>query len=109
MSNATEKDLGELHGAVARTLTDIVANGVEVPSEEGTTRVTAPASYLAVAVSFLKNNNITAPSDNKDVADLRAKLAERRAKGKGAITKASIEDATAQLERELGGFGGFVQ
>jgi hypothetical protein len=109
MAHATDKELGDLHGAVATTLARIVSEGVEVPTEEGTKTVTAPASYLAVAVAFLKNNNVTAAQDNERISDLKSKLAERRAKAKGSITKAALEDAAASLERDLGGFGGFVQ
>ena len=109
MANATEKELGDLHGAVAATLTNIVSNGVEVPTEEGTKTVTAPASYLAVAVAFLKNNNVTAAADNARLQGLKEKLIERRAKAKGSITKASLEEAAASLERELGGGFGIMQ
>lgn len=72
MSAATDKALGELHATVARVLTSAISSE-EVPS----------AAVLSAAITFLKNNNITAsPTDNAELAELNRKLVERRKEGK---------------------------
>ena len=59
MSNGTVNELGELHGIIARTLTDQLKNGVTQVSKDGTIEViSAPASVLNVARQFLRDNNI---------------------------------------------------
>jgi len=69
---ATDKKLGELHEAVAKHLID----AIESPADGG-----VPASLLAVAVGFLKNNNITAdPTTNAALDELSKSLAARRQK-----------------------------
>lgn len=79
MSKASEAELSELHGALARGLTAIIKEGVEVPTKEGSVKVTAPAAYFGVGVALLKNNNITAdPEKNEELRDLHEKLQSRR-------------------------------
>lgn len=61
MSKATNDLLDTLHALTAEKLADIIRNGVEVVDKEGNVeRVTAPASYIAAAIKFLKDNDITA-------------------------------------------------
>ena len=75
MSKASEAELSDLHGALARGLTDIIKDGVEVPTKEGSVKVTAPAAYFGAAVALLKNNNITAdPSKNEELDALTKAL-----------------------------------
>jgi hypothetical protein len=79
VTKASEAELSRLHGALARGLTDIITDGVEVPTKEGSVKVTAPAAYFGVAVALLKNNNITAdPEKNEELRDLNEKLQARR-------------------------------
>lgn len=79
MSKASEAELSKLHGELARGLTDIIKDGIEVPTKEGSVKVTAPAAYFGVAVALLKNNNITAdPEKNEELRDLNEKLQARR-------------------------------
>ena len=79
MSKASEKELSALHGEVARGLTALIKEGVEVPTKEGSVKVTAPAAYFGVAVALLKNNNITAdPEKNEELASLNELLKKKR-------------------------------
>lgn len=88
---ATDKKLGELHEAVASHL--IAA----VQSEEG-----VPAAVLAVAVGFLKNNNITAdPTTNAALSELGQKLAARRQR---KLTPAQLTEAAEAFAQSQGDF-----
>lgn len=61
MSKATDDLMDSLHRLTAETLADIIKNGVETTNKDGEViRVTAPAAYLAAAIKFLKDNDITA-------------------------------------------------
>jgi len=102
MTTATENELGEMHGEVARQLTKIIRDGVEVDKGEAVVTVTAPAAYFAVAVTMLKNNNVTAAKDNEALKGLRDELAARRAKAKGKLNARVLEDVGAELDRQLG-------
>ena len=107
MGKATDKDLGELHGAVTRLLTDVVENGVTVGLDEDgkAVKATAPAAYVVAALAMLKNNNITADaSTNAELSGLAKKLAEKRAAGKHTLSPAALGEAAEQLERDLPGF-----
>jgi len=76
MSNGTVKDLGDLHGIVARTLKDQIVNGVTTVSKDGTIeQVSAPASVLNVARQFLRDNNIEClGANNEDIKGLVEEL-----------------------------------
>ena len=76
MSNGTVKDLGDLHGIVARTLKDQIVNGVPTVSKDGTIeQVSAPASVLNVARQFLRDNNIEClGANNEDIKGLVEEL-----------------------------------
>lgn len=68
---ATEKSLGTLHGVVAQVLTAHLSTANEVS-----------AAMVGAAITFLKNNNITAsPTENTALAGLNKALAARRRKG----------------------------
>ena len=97
MSKASETALGELHGAVAVALTEIV-QGIR---DENGRLIPAGAAHIAAAIAFLKNNNITADaSSNAELDELTRTLKERRARGKGRL---NLTEAVEQLERDLGG------
>lgn len=109
MSKASEEDLATLHGEVARALTGVISEGVPVvvrgEEKDSVVKVPAPAAYFAAAITLLKNNAITADvSKNEELSDLSKALADRRKKAKGKLTQQIIEDAAAQLERDLPGF-----
>ena len=85
---ASEDALGELHATVAQVLTSAI-QGEEVS-----------AATLSVAVTFLKNNNITAdPSSNAELAELTAALAARRKDGKGKLKE--MQMAEEQFHRSV--------
>ncbi len=98
---ATDNALQELHAQIARSLTDAV-KPVEVTDEEtGAIKVIPPsAAHLAAAITFLKNNNITAsPTGNQALSDLSDALAARRRK---KIAPAALQEAEEQLAYNLG-------
>tara|TARA_R110000803_G_scaffold27989_2_gene65040 strand:- start:2785 stop:3048 length:264 start_codon:yes stop_codon:yes gene_type:complete len=67
MTTGTVKELGALHGLIARTLTDQVKNGITQVSKDGTVeQVSAPASVINVARQFLRDNNIECMGVNND-------------------------------------------
>lgn len=76
MSNGTVKDLGNLHGILARTLKDQIVNGITTVSKDGTIeQVSAPASVLNVARQFLRDNNIEClGANNEDIKGLVEEL-----------------------------------
>jgi hypothetical protein len=93
---ATERQLGALHGVVATALkTAIVSGGAEVS-----------AAVLGAAITFLKNNNITAsPTENAALADLNKALNKRRRQG---FSAKAIEEASDQYAR-MNGQNGMIQ
>ncbi len=105
---ANDAVLGELHGIIAEVLktrlrAPMFHEGEVVPDTVG---LACTAAEIAVAVTFLKNNNITAdPETNKALSDLREKLKEQREAGKNRLTKQSVAEAAAILERDLGDSG----
>lgn len=109
MTKATEDEMAELHGAVAVTLKDVIQEGVTVVVGRGESqaieKVTAPAAYLAAAIAFLKNNNITADaSSNQELDDLTAALKKRRLEQKDRMSKRTVDDLADQLHKDMGGF-----
>ena len=83
--SASDTLLKELHAELARQLLDVVRNGVPVFDKEGDEVGTrkATAAELAVAVTFLKNNDITADLNDSDATkELRDALEARRKKAK---------------------------
>ena len=83
--SASDTLLKELHAELARQLLDVVKNGVPVFDKEGDEVGTrkATAAELAVAVTFLKNNDITADLNDSDATrELREALEARRKKAK---------------------------
>lgn len=87
---ATESALGSLHGIVSEYLTLKLATGK------------ATAAEVGAAITFLKNNSITAdPATNAALANLKGTLANR--KRKGSLTPAEARDATNKFDAMLGG------
>jgi len=78
--SASEKDLGDLHSALATALT------ARVSSAE------APAADLAVAARFLKDNGITCtPAADNALGELEKQLEAKRSRAKlSAQDKADI-------------------
>ena len=82
---ASDATLKALHAVLAEQLLDMIQNGVPVFDKEGNETGTrkATAAELAVAVTFLKNNEITANLDDSDATKaLRDALEARRKKAK---------------------------
>lgn len=89
---ATEDKLGTLHGIVAEYLSLKLATGK------------ATAAEVGAAITFLKNNSITAdPATNAALANLKGTLANR--KRRGGLTPQEANQATAQFDSMLGGMG----
>lgn len=107
MSKASEEQLGELHRVIAEGLTDIIAAGVVVGTQDGTeVRSAAPPAYFTAGIAMLKLNNITAdPSTNEALTGLAAALQKKRGQAKTdmANNHRAIEEAAEHLERNLGG------
>ena len=82
---ASDATLKALHAVLAEQLLDMIQNGVPVFDKEGNETGTrkATAAELAVAVTFLRNNEITANLDDSDATKaLREALEARRKKAK---------------------------
>jgi hypothetical protein len=108
---ANSKKLGDLHEAVAEALAEQV-KGYEEPvlNAEGEavgTKIVRPGpALLGAAISFLKNNNITAdPEENEKLRDLSKALQARREK---RLPASGLEEA-AQLYAESVGRGSLMQ
>lgn len=68
MSRATDDMMDLLHQLTAKQLADIIQNGIPVYNKETGAEVgrePAPASYIAAAIKFLKDNDITADPSSK--------------------------------------------
>lgn len=105
---ATEESLGSLHGAVARALTDVVTEGATVvlrgkggqPDE--VVKETVSPAYLAAAITFLKNNNITAGKGNAELDALKQALERKRtAKAPSRITPEALDEAAELFGNRL--------
>ena len=87
MSKADDKELGNLHGALAGTLADAIKHGELVLDKEGQPiiidgkplRKAASASVLSVARQFLKDNRIESGLGNKDTSALEKAMADMAA------------------------------
>lgn len=100
MTKATENDLGALHALVAKALKAKVISPLFVEGEAvaGTEGLGASASDLAAAITFLKNNNITAdPDQNSDLAELKTALEARRKNSK--LSLLANQDAAADFAK----------
>lgn len=103
MSKATEAALAELHGAVAVALT-VAVTPIKVSDELGEHELPPSAAHIMAAITFLKNNNITADAtSNAELSDLAAELSRTRQESKGRMSKQTLSDVAEQLDRDLGG------
>lgn len=111
MSKASEEELATMHGAIAKGLTEILTEGVDMVVKTGrgedaeteVIKTPASAAYYMAAITFAKNNGITAdPTRNKELSDLEAALKARRQNAKGALSKRTIEETASVFERDLG-------
>ncbi len=105
---ATDNALQELHATVARALSAAI-QPVEIPGKEGEPSVTLPpsAAHLAAAITFLKNNSITAsPTTNAALSKLKDDLEARRKKKPAPQALAEAEEL---LAGRLMASGGTVQ
>lgn len=92
---ATDNELQELHAQVARSLTAAIT-----PQEVEGVVIPPSAAHIAAAITFLKNNSITAsPQGNKALTDLADQLAARRKK---RIAPSALQEAEEQLAFSLG-------
>lgn len=67
-SKATIDMMDTLHLLTAQQLADIIQNGIPIYNKETgeeVAREPAPASYIAAAIKFLKDNDITADAGSK--------------------------------------------
>lgn len=105
MSKATEQELATLHGAIARGLTEIVSEGVTIVDKEGeAVKLPASAAYYMAAITFAKNNNITADAAaNEDLAALNRALAEKRKTQKAKLSPRAVSLVADEFDRDLGG------
>lgn len=87
MAKASEGQLGELHGAVAMVLTEMVTAKEEVqeldmdgmPFGTGEMQYTASPALLAAAMKFLKDNDITCDIKvEKNMTKLADALAQKQ-------------------------------
>jgi hypothetical protein len=93
VAKATTSRLVDLHNKLAEVMLDGLEKE-EIKDEEGNVvGVQKPsAAIMAVAVTFLKNNNITAdPETNAGLSALQQRLQEKRAAGKTKLR--DMEDA----------------
>ena len=83
--SASETILSDLHAALAKELLDTIKNGVPMFDKEGNETGTrkATAAEMAVAVTFLKANDITADLESNDEAKALKEALEARRKQKG--------------------------
>jgi len=89
-ARATEDALGTLHGVVAEYLTLKLCTGK------------ATAAEVGAAITFLKNNSITAsPSTNAALSKLSQTLQERRTR-KGGLTKQAAAEAEQAFSDLMG-------
>ena len=100
---ASDKVLGNLHAAVANALTEQVAGVTETDAEGNEKLVRASPALLGAAITFLKNNNITADvENNEELRQLSDALAARRKK---KIPQAVLDEAAESFSVSHGGYG----
>ena len=75
MSKASSNAMDDLHGLVAAELARVIREGITVVDDEGVAhKAPAPASYIAQAVKFLKDNGIQSSLTSGDLNGLKAQL-----------------------------------
>ena len=90
---ASEDKLADLHGVVAEYLTLAISSGKATPA------------VLGAAITFLKNNSITAdPATNERINALRETLKAKRDR-KGGLTTKVADEAESHFNALMGGMG----
>jgi len=111
VSAATAESLGELHQMLADTYKQMIAprempimvKGEPLLDEDGNVRTYTmypTAAETAAAATFLKNNNIVAPTGNTDAL---AELAELMEKRKSVKLRPVLTDPYAEIPAGYGG------
>ena len=95
---ASDATLKALHAVLAEQLLDMIQNGVPVFDKEGNESGTrkATAAELAVAVTFLRNNEITANLDDSDATKALREALEARRKRAKPVMPDFLSDKTLQ-------------
>lgn len=95
---ASDVTLKALHAVLAEQLLDMIQNGVPVFDKEGNESGTrkATAAELAVAVTFLKNNEITADLNDSDATKALREALEARRKRAKPVMPDFLSDPTLQ-------------
>lgn len=95
---ASDATLKALHAVLAEQLLDMIQNGVPVFDKEGNESGTrkATAAELAVAVTFLRNNEITANLDDSDATKALREALEARRKRAKPVMPDFLSDQTLQ-------------
>ena len=116
MSRASDASLGDLHGEVARVLREeLTSPEVETQEQDGLSVTIVrdgkrKLSAVALAITFLKNNGITADADeNAALNELKQSLAARRTR-RGvpkAVLEQAAHDFSSDLARDIA--GGLIQ
>ena len=102
---ASTKVLGDLHEAVASALSEQVKGYTVVEDDQEKVIKPSPA-LLGAAITFLKNNNITADaSDNEALRNLNDAL---KARQKRKITPAAMDRIAADFSDSFGN-GSLIQ
>lgn len=100
---ATVARLADLHNLVTEALIEgVTTQEVEVEGPDGGTRkerIRPSAAVIAVALTHLKNNSITAdPETNSRLRELEGKLQQRRASGKAGVSQAALDMAAEEYQ-----------
>lgn len=75
MKKADADAMNDLHGLVAAELARVIREGITVIDDNGVAhQVPAPASYIAQAVKFLKDNGIQSSLTTGDLNGLKEQL-----------------------------------
>jgi hypothetical protein len=102
---ATTEELASLHATVATTLAEdltMTTPAIEADDDTETKKQKLVLMELAIkarhdarahAITFLKNNNITAEQGNAELAELQKQLAKQREKRPTTITPAALDEA----------------
>ena len=95
---ASDATLKALHAVLSEQLLDMIQNGVPVFDKEGNESGTrkATAAELAVAVTFLRNNEITANLDDSDATKALREALEARRKRAKPVMPDFLSDQTLQ-------------
>ena len=95
---ATNEELALLHKEVATSLAADLKDAESI--EDPAVRIAARRDARAQAITFLKNNSITAAKGDGELAELQAALAAKR-KPSSKISQKSLDDMAADFGDRL--------